>query len=102
MKKEPTMSYVVDPTLLDALTRLEDTISTNERTSIQTRWESGRRIIAFYFPPESKRKALPKGALNEIARQLGVVRSEVGDRMKFFRMYYTEEKLSTVMERFKS
>ena len=92
----------MDPTLVADLRRLDDAVNADENRSIRTRWEFGRRILAFYFPPEVTRKQLPKGVLDALSRELRVHRSEVGARMKFAKTYQTEQQLSTVIESFKS
>jgi hypothetical protein len=92
----------MDPTLVADLRRLDDAVNADENHSIRARWEFGRRILAFYLPPESTRKQLPKGVLDALSRELRVHRSEVGARMKFAKTYQTEQQLSTVIESFRS
>ena len=89
----------MDPTtLLADLRRLDASINANEDNSIRDRWEYGRKILAFYLPEGCGRKQLRKGELDTLARELGVHRSEVGARMKFAKVYQSEEQLSTVIE----
>jgi hypothetical protein len=88
-------NYVVEPTVLADLRKIEAGINTNDRASIEARWESGRKILESY--PTGK-KQLPKGLLDAIAHELGVARSEVGARIKFARKFPTKAKGSTVVE----
>ena len=63
----------------------------------------GRCIRVFFeLRPFGERKQLRKGVLDSLARELGIHRSEVGACMKFAMIYNTEEKLSTVIESYKS
>jgi hypothetical protein len=48
------------------------------------------------------KKQLPPGMLDELARTVGVVRSELGARMRFAEKYSTEEELSTAVETFRT
>jgi hypothetical protein len=89
------MTYQVDAILLEDLKRLEHEIATTERPSILARWHSGRKIAALYAP---HRKQLPNGLLDAIAAELGVVRSEIGFRVKFAKKFPTESEVSTVVE----
>lgn len=89
------MTHAIDATLLTELHRLENLISTNERESIEARWDSGRRILAFY---PSGKKQLAKGVLDAIAKELRVHRSEVGARVKCAKKYPSKAELSTIIE----
>ena len=96
------MTQELDPTLVETLRRLDHSINVNEDTSIRTRWEYGRRICSYYeLKPFGAKKQLPQGVLATLAGELAVHPSEVSARMKCARMYDTEEKLSTVIERFR-
>jgi hypothetical protein len=93
----------LDQTLVEKLRRLDDSINANENTSISARWQYGRSICVYHeLRPFGEKKQLPKGVLKQLASELDVHLSDVSARMKFARMYDTEEKLSTVIESFRS
>jgi hypothetical protein len=94
------MTQELDTTLVASLRQLDTSINSGEDMSVRLRWDYARRILAYYLPPDTERKQLPKGVLDQLAGELGVCRAEVGARMKFARMYDTDEKLSTVIESF--
>ena len=89
----------LDPTLLDALRRLDESINASEDTAIRARWDYGHRVCRYYeLKPYGEKNQLPKGVLELLASELGVCQSEVSARMKFARVYRTEDQLSTVIE----
>lgn len=82
---------------LAELQQLEDAVRKSDGDGLRARWESGRCLL-----PLKKGKQLPKGVLDELAKALGVVRSEINARMRFASKYSTETKLSTVIESFRT
>jgi hypothetical protein len=55
----------LDPTLVENLRRLDDSVNTQEDTSIRARWDYGRCIRVFYqLRPFGERKQLRKGVLD--------------------------------------
>jgi hypothetical protein len=86
-------SVVLDEWVAE-LRRLEEPVQKSEHDGVRARWESGRYMLTL----RKRRKQLPHGLLNELAEKIGVVRSELGARMKFAEKYPTEEKVSTAIE----
>jgi hypothetical protein len=89
--------------LLGDLKGLESSIQQDEESAIRARWDYGRRICEFYaLKPYGENKQLPNGELEKLATALDVDRSEVNARMKFAKVYRTDDELSTVVESFRS
>jgi hypothetical protein len=78
--------------------RLEEAVRVSDGQNIRARWESGRYMLTL----RDGKKQLPPGMLDELARTVGVVRSELGARMRFAEKYSTEEELSTAVETFRT
>jgi hypothetical protein len=84
----------LDAVLVDELRSIKGEINKYDEDSVLARWKCGHRILAHY--PDGK-NSLPKGTLDAIAKALGIVRSEVGARVKFARQY-TEAQVNTDVE----
>lgn len=80
------------------LRNIEDRIRTVDEKGLISRWEFGRQLLA----KREGKKLLPTGLLDEVSRELGVSRQELGARMKFAEIYPTSDELSNAIRKFGS
>ena len=79
------------------LHQLEDAVRRSDGDGLRARWESGRCMLTLKVG-----KQLPQGQLDALAKELGVVRSEINARMKFAAKFPTDAEVSTVVESFRT
>ena len=85
---ETTAENIVD-LFTERLKKIEERISQAEDEGLRARWEFGREILA----ERRGKKLLPRGYLDEIAKEIGITRREIGYRMQFANKFLTEPEL---------
>jgi phage N-6-adenine-methyltransferase len=76
---------------------LDKRVDGAEGEGLRARWEFGRLLLA-----KRVGKQLPKGLLDDIARETGKSRQELGYRMQFAEKFPTEEEVSNAVGKFGS